>query len=90
MLPIFQERNKLGKHMYSCALSAYSEYLAEGFGNDLEFDIDSILEENDLSKTERINLVKSRIGQGTFRQKLVSYWSACAVTGIKDTSLLVA
>ena len=90
VLAIFKERNKRYNNRFSCALSKYSEYLAEGYGSDREFDIDSILEDKDLSNTERINLVKSRIGQGTFRQKLISYWSACAITGLKDTSLLVA
>lgn len=90
VLPIFRERNQRYNHRFSCALSKYSEYLAEEYGSNLEFDIDSILEDEDLSKTERSNLVKSRLGQGTFRQKLLSYWSACAVTGFKDTNLLVA
>lgn len=89
-LPIFQERNLRGHHMYSSALAKFSEYLSEGFKNDVEADIDSILDDQDLSKTERSNLVKSRIGQGLFRQRLLSHWKQCAVTGFKDTSLLVA
>lgn len=89
-LAIFQERNERGHHMYSSALSKFSEYLSEGYGNDIEADIDSILDNDDLSKTEKRNLVKSRIGQGVFRQKVLTYWKACAVTNFKDTSLLVA
>lgn len=89
-LPAFVERNLRGHHMYSSALVKFSEYLAEGFGNDVEEDIDLILEDLDLSKTERSNLVKSRIGQGLFRQRLLTLWKQCAVTGFKDTSLLVA
>ena len=89
-LPVFQERNDRGHNMYSSALTKFSEYLCEGYGGDVESDIDSILQDNHLSETEKSSLVKSRIGQGTFRQKLLSYWSACAVTGFKDTGLLVA
>lgn len=90
LLPIFQEYNERGNRMYSSALLQYSKYLGERHGSDVESDIDVILGNDDLSKTEKINLVKSRIGQGIFRQKLISYWKTCAATGFKDTTLLVA
>ena len=89
-LPIFQEHNERGHRLYSSALAKFLEYLSEAYGSDVEADIDSILDNDDLSKTEKRNLVKSRIGQGFFRQKVLSYWKACAVTSFKDTSLLVA
>jgi predicted restriction endonuclease len=89
-LPFYEETNKRSHHMYSCALSKFSEYLSEGYGNDLELDIDELLKTKDISETQKINLVKLRIGQGIFRQKLVAYWSSCAVTGFKDVGLLVA
>ncbi len=89
-LPVFQARNARGHNMYSSALSKFSDYLSEGYGSDIESDIDTIFEDEDISKTEKINLVMSRIGQGAFRQKVLSYWTACAVTGFKDTSLLIA
>ncbi len=43
-----------------------------------------------LSSTEKESIVKSRIGQGQFRQSLINYWSACAVTGCKEQKLLRA
>ncbi len=43
-----------------------------------------------LSDTERDSLVKSRIGQGLFRQYLLDYWGECAVTGCKNSTLLRA
>lgn len=43
-----------------------------------------------LSSTEREAIVKARIGQGRFRQSLISYWSACAVTGCGEATLLRA
>lgn len=43
-----------------------------------------------LSSTEREAIVKARIGQGMFRESLISYWSACAVTGCRETTLLRA
>jgi putative restriction endonuclease len=89
-LPIFQERNERGHHMYSSALLKYAEYLAEGFDNDIETDIDSIISDPNISSTEKSSLVKARIGQGSFRQRLIGLWGGCSVTGFKDTNLLVA
>ncbi|SLJ83687.1 HNH endonuclease [Psychrobacter sp. DAB_AL43B] len=43
-----------------------------------------------LSRTERDSIIKSRIGQGQFRQSLINYWSACAVTGCEEQKLLRA
>lgn len=89
-LPIYIDRNERGHNMYNSALSKFADYLAEGYENDVESDIDSIFESSDISATEKSNLVKSRIGQGAFRQRLVAYWGGCAVTGFRDTNLLVA
>ncbi|MDR7283436.1 hypothetical protein J2X84_002260 [Pseudomonas corrugata] len=89
-LPIYKERNERGHHMYSSALLKFSEYLSEGYCGDIETDIDDILNATDIGETEKINLVKLRIGQGIFRQKMVDYWACCAITGFKDVNLLVA
>ena len=89
-LPIFIERNERGHNMYSSALSKFGSYLAEGFENDVETDVEAVLTDPNASPTEKIELVKSRIGQGAFRQKLLSHWEGCAVTGYKELTLLVA
>lgn len=89
-LSIYQERNERGHSMYNSALNKYSEYLACGFDNDVEGDIDDIVSQADITETERRNLLKTRIGQGPFRQKLIAYWKGCAVSGYKDYKLLVA
>lgn len=44
----------------------------------------------DLPKTEREAVIQSRIGQGKFRAKLISYWHSCAVTGCQSIELLRA
>ena len=43
-----------------------------------------------LDKTERESVVKARIGQGQFRDALLSYWRSCAVTGCKKPEVLIA
>ncbi len=45
---------------------------------------------SNLNKTEKKQLIDSRIGQGIFRQKLIDYWGACSVTGFKNKKLLKA
>ncbi len=49
-----------------------------------------VKEYTDLSDTERETVVKSRVGQGQFRESLINYWSSCAVTGCHDSRLLRA
>lgn len=90
LLSVFQERNKRGHSMYNSAIVKFSEYLSVGYSGDIETDIDAILDDSNIGPTEKHNLIKCRIGQGTFRQKLIAYWQSCAVTGYKDTGLLVA
>lgn len=89
-LPIFIDRNERGHQMYSSALLKYAEYLAEGFDNDVESDIEAIIANLAIESTEKSNLVKARIGQGAFRQRLIGLWGNCSVTGFKDVSLLIA
>ena len=46
---------------------------------------------SDLTETERISLIKSRVGQGLFRDNLLKkYDSTCIVTGINEKRLLIA
>nr|WP_257580885.1 HNH endonuclease signature motif containing protein [Shewanella algae] len=76
--------------MYNSALNKYAEYLQEGFDSDIEADVESIVSEDNVTDTDKATLIKTRIGQGNFRQKLISLWGGCAVTGYKDASMLVA
>jgi len=48
------------------------------------------IEDLNIKDTERDAIVKARIGQSTFRQRLIDYWLSCAVTGCKEQSLLLA
>jgi putative restriction endonuclease len=44
-----------------------------------------------LPETEREQVVKSRLGQGKFRERLIAYWDGrCAVTGVDHPTLLTA
>lgn len=43
-----------------------------------------------LDKTEQESIVKSRIGQGIFRDGLIKLWGGCSVTGLSNLYLLRA
>ncbi|MGJ8684731.1 MAG: HNH endonuclease [Nonlabens sp.] len=45
---------------------------------------------NDFTQTEKVQLVKSRIGQGIFRRNLISDCGFCAITGINESRFLIA
>lgn len=54
---------------------------------------DIVLHEDEyksLNKTEKESIVKSRIGQGLFRDGVVDLWKSCAVTGLSNILLLRA
>lgn len=54
----------------------------------LQNKIVSELESADISKTEKLNLVKSRLGQGKFRTALLNKWGVCCLTGVSlETAL---
>ncbi len=49
-----------------------------------------ILANHELSETEKQQLVKARIGQGLFRERLLSMWGQCCITGCDHVSILRA
>ena len=87
---VFIERNTKGNNMYSCAINAYKDFLADIGQVQVTQDIQTIIENRDLSETQKTQLVSTRIGQGQFRQKLFKIWEGCAVTGYKSPQFLVA
>lgn len=50
----------------------------------------AIITDTSISETEKEAVVKSRIGQGSFRQRLVEFWHGCSVTNCQTQSLLIA
>jgi len=88
-LPIFQERNEKGNNMYGSALNKYLDYLKDA-SVEIEEDIENIMKDSSHTETDKITLIKTRVGQGVFRKELLSYWKGCAVTGYKLPMMLVA
>lgn len=44
----------------------------------------------DISNTEKEMIIKSRIGQGIFRDRIIQKYEHCIITGINDNRLLLA
>ena len=90
LTPIFQERDTVGKGMYSAALKLYVEYRRSECSEELEKDIEAIIADDSIAQTEKTTFINTRLGQGRYRRELIGRWAACALTGFKDTRFLVA
>ena len=89
----FVTKNTTGNNMYSSAIKYYRLFRNIDVQDAIErADVTSVIEDyNTLQETERIALVKSRVGQGYFRKELIKkYNSSCVITGISEKKLLVA
>ncbi len=58
--------------------------------NNLFEDIKNFIIDDKLEITEKENLIKCRLGQGEFRNKLIEYWNGCSVTKFNKIELLIA
>ncbi len=87
----FVVRDNRGKGMYSAAINSYVRFRADLSQVDITQDIRQVWRDQSLNKTEKEILAKARLGQGRFREKLISMWQGrCAVTGYPNPPLLVA
>lgn len=86
----FQIKDSRGNGMYSAALSHYHTFLADLAKIDVNADIKQVMTDKKLSETEKTILVKTRMGQGHFRTNLINMWGGCALTGYRNTQLLLA
>ena len=86
----FIEANNRGNGMYAAALNAYEEFFSETIESDVEVDVGDLITDASLDHTMKATLVNTRLGQGKFRQKLLSYWRGCSVTGYKRSQMLLA
>lgn len=89
----FIEKNTRGNNMYSNSLKQFRSYhtTTEEADTLSQAVINVITKDTHISVTERDSLIKSRIGQGSFRTALLEkYHGACIVTGITLKNLLIA
>ncbi len=58
--------------------------------NTILSEIDKIKCDDSIQSTEKETIIRARIGQGKFREKLIQYWQGCAITGCDFMDILVA
>ena len=91
--PDFIKKNKTGNNMYSNSLKQFRLFRNVEFSEVIDHtEVTGVIDGyNELKETERTAIVKSRIGQGIFRQGLLEkYHSSCVITGINEKKLLIA
>lgn len=76
--------------LFSEVVESYLGFLKDFTQVDLQQDINQIMDDPRLTPTEKEILVKTRMGQGTYRRQLIDLWHGCAVTGYCNTQMLVA
>lgn len=89
----FVELNRRGNRMYANALRRYREFLVASEATvPVEVaDIAEIERDAAIPATERLSLVRARLGQGLYRRQLIERWGRrCSVTGYADPRLLIA
>lgn len=86
--------SKSGVRDIGSGLKKFLDYVQSDYKKKLDDSIlkeeKTVLDNNEISQTEKEAIVKSRIGQGVFRQNLIDYWKGCSITGCQTTSFLAA
>ena len=91
--PDFISKNSTGNNMYSNALKQYRLFRTATSDKIVEqVEVEKAISGYaTLAETERTAIVKSRVGQGLFRKRLIDkYKGACIITGVSAKKLLVA
>ena len=89
----FIRKDSIGHKMYSNSLKHFRMFLKASSPtlNTVSEEINKINSNRMLKATEKESLIKSRIGQGKFRNEILKkYNGACIISGITDARLLVA
>ena len=80
-LAFIKENNS---NAYQILIGSTNKNISENSG------IVKIEQRNDIGETEKLRLIKSRVGQGVYRKNLIKVEEKCRVTGLSDSSYLIA
>ena len=90
--PIYKSEKDLVN--FKSALRKYKKFVDSNYVRVIEDTILSetqkIREDNSIAETEKEAIIRARIGQGQFRNLLLSYWKGCSITCCKLTNILIA
>lgn len=85
---IYLNENNNDYSDFKAALNKYRKFIATK--SDLIDDIEAIIKDETIPKTEKERLISARIGQGNYRNKLINLWKKCAVSECEMTDVLIA
>lgn len=93
-----QNRSKYNKSKdlvnFKSALRKFLQFRKSDFAHQQEetilVEVNKVQNNSTLSATEREAIVKSRIGQGVFRDKLIKYWNGCSISTFSHFDMLIA
>ena len=85
---IYLNENNNDYSDFKAALNKYRKFIAEK--SDLIDDIETIIKDEIIPKTEKKRLISARIGQGNYREELINLWKKCAVSKCEMTDVLIA
>ena len=85
---IYLNENNNDYSDFKAALNKYRKFIAEK--SDLIDDIETIIKDEIIPKTEKEQLISARVGQGNYRNKLINLWKKCAVSECEMTDVLIA
>ena len=90
--PIYKNEKDLVN--FKSALRKYKKFVDSNYVRVIEDTILSetqkIRDDNSIAETEKEAIIRARIGQGQFRNLLLSYWKGCSITCCKLTNILIA
>jgi len=79
---------------FRSALRKFRQFIQDDYiqiqENQIEDEIKKVKDSSSLNKTERDAIVKARVGQGLFRQRLIDHWGGCSITKFGKFDCLVA
>ncbi|EGR0400101.1 TPA: HNH endonuclease signature motif containing protein [Vibrio parahaemolyticus] len=89
-IPIYKSWNESAHNKYSSALKWYKSYLYDvKQANSISGAIKEVYESS-RDSTVKARLVDARLGQGEFRDALISLWGSCSVSNYGLSNMLVA
>lgn len=76
---------------FKSALHKFLDFLGTGYAKNVrQENMDEINDTDILTSTEKEIVIKARLVQGAFREKLIRYWRGCAISRCPQVDLLIA
>ncbi|MBR1464542.1 MAG: HNH endonuclease [Prevotella sp.] len=79
---------------FRSALRKFRQFIQDDYTQiqekEIEDEIKKVQYNNSLNRTERDAIMKARVGQGLFRQRLLDHWGGCSITSSGMYDCLIA